>query len=280
MDNQLKVQAVNEYDPLESVIVVPPKYMKITDVINTTQRHYINENINSKIALNQHEQLVETLSAENIQVISLDPINHLNEQVFTRDIGFAIGSTFFIATLNKEIRKQEVIALKDWLDQQHIPYHEIPIDSIEGGDVLVDNGRVWIGVSNRTSLSAINYLQSQLPDHKVLPVPIHQDILHLDCTLNFISKDIALVFKPGVDEATYKRLKSNYQLIEVTEEEQFHLGPNILSIGKKKIISLPSNKRLNQILERFGYDILEVDFSEIIKSGGSFRCCTLPLVRA
>ncbi|WP_368896749.1 arginine deiminase-related protein, partial [Priestia megaterium] len=27
------------------------------------------------------------------------------------------------------------------------------------------------------------------------------------------------------------------------------------------------------------YKVIEVDISEIIKSGGSFRCCTMPLER-
>lgn len=280
MGQQLHVNVSNEYDNLQSVVVVPPKYMKITDVINTTQRHYFTENINSEIALKQHEQFTHALTSENIDVIHLEPVKDLNEQVFTRDIGFAIGNNFFVANLKKAIRKQEELVLEDWLHKNNIPYHSIPVESVEGGDVLVDNGKIWIGLSNRTSLQAIHYLQNQLPTFEVNTVTIHKEILHLDCTLNFISEDIALVFKPGVDDESYLKLKKHFQLIEVTEDEQFHLGPNMLAIGNKKIITLPSNKRLNKILESLGYDMIEVDFSEIIKSGGSFRCCTLPLLRS
>jgi N-dimethylarginine dimethylaminohydrolase len=45
------------------------------------------------------------------------------------------------------------------------------------------------------------------------------------------------------------------------------------------VFSLPCNKQVNQELRNRGYDIIEVDMTEIIKSGGSFRCCTLPLKR-
>lgn len=68
-------------------------------------------------------------------------------------------------------------------------------------------------------------------------------------------------------------------MISVTDEEQFQMGPNVLSIGDGKVISLPQNERLNNVLESEGYKVIRVDLSEIIKSGGSFRCCTLPLQR-
>ena len=68
-------------------------------------------------------------------------------------------------------------------------------------------------------------------------------------------------------------------MIEVTDEEAFTLGTNVLSIGDKKIISLPVNKKVNEELEKRGFEVIEVDLTEIIKSGGSFRCCTLPIER-
>jgi len=70
-----------------------------------------------------------------------------------------------------------------------------------------------------------------------------------------------------------------YDLIDVTEEEQFTLGTNVLSIGQKQIISMPTNQQVNSALRTRGYHVIEVAFDEIIKSGGSFRCCTLPVLR-
>jgi len=32
-------------------------------------------------------------------------------------------------------------------------------------------------------------------------------------------------------------------------------------------------------LRNHGFEVIEVDITEIIKSGGSFRCCTLPIER-
>jgi N-dimethylarginine dimethylaminohydrolase len=74
-------------------------------------------------------------------------------------------------------------------------------------------------------------------------------------------------------------LAKHYDLIHVEEDEQFTLGVNVLSIGNGKVISLPINKNTNKELKKRGYEIIEVDITEIIKSGGSFRCCSMPIVR-
>ncbi|WP_067726319.1 dimethylarginine dimethylaminohydrolase family protein [Oceanobacillus damuensis] len=274
-----RVNCRNEYDPLKQVIVVPPHYMKIKEVINVTQRHYLNENINIEKAVEQHNHLIHTLQSEGSHVISLEAKKQLNEQVFTRDIGFTIGDRFFVSFMKKDIRRQEESVLTDWLENKQIPYYKFATPSIEGGDVLVDNNKVWIGQSDRTSPTAIDLLEKELPDHTVTPIFMRKDILHLDCIFNVISEDTALIYSPAMDEGSYKLLKASYNLIEVTEDEQFQMGPNVLPIGNKKLISLPENKRLNHELTQAGFTVIEVPFSEIIKSGGSYRCCTLPLIR-
>jgi N-dimethylarginine dimethylaminohydrolase len=110
-------------------------------------------------------------------------------------------------------------------------------------------------------------------------MPIREDILHLDCIFNIISESEALIHQEGLIKEDVDRLASKFELIDVTREEQFTMGVNVLSIGNKKIISLPVNKTVNAKLRKRGYEVIEVEFDEIIKSGGSFRCCTLPLLR-
>lgn len=278
-ETDYEVNCQNEYAPLKHVIAVSPQYMEIKEVINKTQRLYLEENINIEKAVEQHTDFIHILENEGTTVVNLEAKKQLNEQVFTRDIGFTIGSTFFVSFMKKDIRRQEEQVLVDWLKERQISYYRFSTPSIEGGDVIVDNAKVWVGQSNRTSSTAIDILNEQLPDHTVTPILMREDILHLDCIFNIISEDTALIYSPAMEEGSYNILKSSYNLIEVTEEEQFHMGPNVLSIGHKKLISLPENKRLNQKLTRAGFEVLEVPFSEIIKSGGSYRCSTLPLLR-
>ncbi|WP_227994927.1 dimethylarginine dimethylaminohydrolase family protein [Oceanobacillus sp. CFH 90083] len=273
------IHCQNEYDSLHQVIVSPPDYMKITTVINETQAYYAKENINIKKARTQHDFFVKTLKNHGTEVIFLPTKPNLNEQVFTRDIGFTIHDQLFTATMEQDIRKEETNLLKNWLDNEQLDYTSFSDTTIEGGDMIIDNNHIWIGLSQRTKQTAIDYLRAQFPYLEITAIPLREDILHLDCVFNILEDKHALIYPDGMSKAAYKKIQEHYTLIEVTKEEQFKMAPNVLSVGNRKVISLPENKRVNDILKELDYHIIEVPFSEIIKSGGSFRCCTLPLYR-
>ena len=268
----------NEHDPLKLLAVCKPQFMTISKVINETQRVYIDENINVQKALKQHEHFCEVLRKNGIQLVELPASMEYPEQVFTRDVGFTIGSTVFISKLSHQIRKGEERLLKTWLQYHQLPFQELTA-SIEGGDVILDGSTVFVGISQRTSEAAVQELSVLLKGYIIKRLPIDNRYLHLDCVLNFLSEDEALIFSQAFSEKDLKWLNERYQLIEVTAEEQFTLGTNILSLGNKRIISMPVNKRVNTLLRERGYLVEEVDFSEIIKSGGSFRCCSMPILR-
>ncbi|OLO39069.1 hypothetical protein BTR23_08370 [Alkalihalophilus pseudofirmus] len=270
---------MSEYDTLRKVILCEPQHMTIREVINDTQKHFKDEGIHIERSLQQHKQFVETLLKHGIDVVLLSPHAKFPEQVFTRDIGFTLGQTIFVAEMAHDVRKGEEEILKTWLKNEKISYYNLVGDQIEGGDVLIDQSTIYIGLSNRTNEAAIEHLRNLLPQFEVITVPFVEKFLHLDCVFNVISPNEALIFPEALEQKEIDILASRYELIEVSKEEQFTLGTNVLSIGNKKILSLPVNKQINGKLRERGFDIIEVDISEIIKSGGSFRCCTLPVLR-
>ncbi|WP_342365034.1 dimethylarginine dimethylaminohydrolase family protein [Jeotgalibacillus proteolyticus] len=273
------ISCTNEYDRLERVLVCPPAFMKIEEPINETQKHFLDENINQEKAMEQHRNFIQALHSNGADVVQLPPINHFPEQVFTRDIGFTIDDTVFISTMGTKMRNGEEVVLQDWLEEMGIKHEKIETFAIEGGDVIVDGSIVWVGVSSRTTEEAIAELQSNLPEHKVIPVPFDSQFLHLDCLFNIISSDEALIYSKAFSKETVERFAEHYTLIEVNDGEQFTMGPNVLSLGDRTMLSLPVNKEINKELKLMGYKVIELDISEIIKSGGSFRCCSLPIKR-
>lgn len=274
------ISCFNEYDPLKRVILCQPQYMTIRDVINETQKHFKDEGIHIELALEQHDHLVKTLRENGVEVYLLPYHKKFPEQVFTRDIGFTLGETIFVADMAHDVRKGEENVLKQWLEDEGISYYNIIGDMIEGGDVIIDRDTIYIGLSNRTNMEAINHLSDLLDKQfKVTPIDFPEKFLHLDCVFNIVSEKVALVYPEALKKEDIERFQSRYELIEVTEEEQFTLGTNVMSIGNNRILSLPVNKKVNDELRKRNFEIIEVDITEIIKSGGSFRCCTLPLLR-
>lgn len=273
-------QCMSEYDDLQEVLLCSPIYMEIKQIINETQKHFARENISQMKAVAQHKQLIQTLKNHQVRPIMLPANDRFPEQVFTRDIGFTIGHTLFVSSMAAPVRQGEEQLLKEWAQGKGWKTVTLTNGTIEGGDVLVDQTRVFVGTSKRTNPAAIHELKKELTDHDIIPIHLPPHILHLDCVMNILSHDEILIYPEAFKKEDLHLLKMHYELIEISEQEQFTLGPNILSIGQKKVISLPINQQTNAALTAHGYTVIEVDFSEIIKSGGSFRCCTLPIRRS
>lgn len=270
---------MSEYDTLKRVILCQPQYMTIREVINETQEHFKNEGIHIERALEQHTEFVKTLKQNDIDVILLPYHKKYPEQVFTRDIGFTLGQTIFVANMATDVRVGEENVLKQWLEDEEISYYNLVKEQIEGGDIVIDQDTIYVGLSNRTNQKAVDQLQRLLNEFTVVPIPFTEKYLHLDCIFNVVSPDVALIYPNALSQKEIEFFASRYDLIEVSEEEQFQLGTNVLCIGNKRVLSLPVNKKVNKQLRDRGFEVIEVDITEIIKSGGSFRCCTLPLLR-
>ncbi|AOC57076.1 MULTISPECIES: dimethylarginine dimethylaminohydrolase family protein [Bacillus] len=273
-------QCMSEYDDLQEVLLCSPIYMEIKQIINETQKHFARENISQMKAIAQHKQLIQTLKDHQVRPIMLPANDRFPEQVFTRDIGFTIGHTLFVSSMAAPVRQGEEQLLKEWAQGKGWKTVTLTNGTIEGGDVLVDQTRVFVGTSKRTNPAAIHELKKGLPDHDIIPIHLPPHILHLDCVMNILSHDEILIYPEAFKKEDLHLLQMHYHLIEISEQEQFTLGPNVLSLGQKKVISLPINQQTNAALTAHGYTVIEVDFSEIIKSGGSFRCCTLPIRRS
>ncbi|SDO09648.1 N-Dimethylarginine dimethylaminohydrolase [Psychrobacillus sp. OK028] len=279
MQDHSQIHCQSEYGILQKVILCEPKYMEIKEVINDVQKKYIQDNIDRSLAVLQHQKFEYALRNAGVEVIKLRPSKDHPEQVFTRDIGFTLGNQLFISEMANQIRQGEEKVLAHWMNEQDVSYKKLSTHPIEGGDVIVDGNRVFVGISDRTCMNAVRTLQAELPDFEIIPIPFDPKYLHLDCVFNILSLKDALIYPAALDRKIVDQLASMYHLIEVSESEQFSMGTNVLSIGENRVFSLPTNHGVNEQLCQHGYQVLEVDFSEIIKSGGSFRCCSMPMLR-
>ncbi|WP_422121974.1 dimethylarginine dimethylaminohydrolase family protein [Planococcus sp. X10-3] len=269
----------SEYDSLRRVLLCPPEFMEIRDVINDVQKRYQEENIDTEKAMQQHEEFLRVLQEEGVETDLLNPSEAFPEQVFTRDIGFTLGDTVYIGEMAAEIRQGEESVLQKWLRTNGFKSETLGGNRMEGGDVLLDRETIYIGISSRTCENAVEELQKKLPDSEVIPIKFDEKYLHLDCVFNILSPTEALIYEEALDKETLDMLAKRYTLIPVDSDEQFALGTNVLSIGGRRVFSQPQNGKVNALLRANDFRVIEVDFSEIIKSGGAFRCCTLPLIR-
>lgn len=284
----MHVKVASETTRLRSVVLGYPDNFHsdptTVEIVNATQQMFYDgtEKPTVERLKPEFDDLKRTLEDRGIEVFYPKPCS-VPDQLTPRDIAFVIGETIFIAQMAKVSRKNEYQGIQFLLEKMskvsYVPENVV----IEGGDIIVDKGVVFVGISQRTTMDGYRWLAKQIPDFKTVPVTLKsleagEDCLHLDCVFVPVGTNQALVYQDGFDSKVSAELRQ-YQWLNVTREEQSQLATNVLSLTDKCVISRHSAERVNELLQRSGIEVIPLKFDEAPKTGGSFRCCTLPLVR-
>lgn len=282
---KMKCNINNEYSQLKKVVVSSANYYDPTNLAinNETIKYYAKKGgVPTKEAiLKEQKKFWDTLKQLNVEVLEAKQVEGSKGQMFTRDLAFVIKDKFFISNMRKENRR---LAINGW---EHI-INQIDSDKIirvpsniylEGGDVLIDNKTVYVGISERTNIDGVNFLKDVLGnDYSIIPLKLKPKFLHLDVVFTIVNPNLILVYKEGLEEESYKLLEK-YNKIEITEKEQFELATNVFVVNPQTIIMNSNHTRIADELKKLNINPILLDMSETAKDGGAFRCTTCPIDR-
>ena len=248
----------------------------------------------------QLKGLIEILESNGVKVLRPSLIYSLN-QVFARDIAFVIEDQYIIPNVIAD-RAQERDAMAEI--EKIIPsWNIIMMPSgcyAEGGDVIVDNDYVLVGVSDdhtfenyktaRTNYRGMDYLADEFPAKEFKGFELHKDdhdplkgSLHLDCAFQPIGGGGALIaphlFKNESDVQWLIERYGEMNVYSCTPEEAYSLGTNVFSFSPKDIIVSEKSEAMQYWLKERGLNVHSVVYDEIVKMGGLLRCTTMPLKR-
>ena len=301
----ININIENEYSKLKTVILgiaddlgVPPKE---SDAYDPRSLYHIKNNsypIEDDL-LRELDNFYNKLLKHNVDVIRPSNINNCN-QIFARDLGFVISNLFFLSNIVPN-RHDELKGIDDTLNNLDVGIIKLPeFMHIEGGDVIVHNDKVFIGtyieddysslITARTNYSSIDYLKSMITSKEIIPLElnksntdIYKNTLHLDCCFQTISNDKAIICPDGFKNKKDVEYLINYfgqkNTFIATSEETFELTSNVLVISPDVIVTRLKSNRLNSWLENIGVLVEKVNYSNVSKMSGLFRCSTLPLNR-
>lgn len=286
-------QQYNETDPLKKVIIGRTEgYRKVDEYVqrvNNTQKN----------GLPSQEKLEAEFTAfadilHDYDVKVLEPAyvgKFVYDQLTPRDIGITIGDKFVICNMARSSRRYEAAGIFEHITSMKgeeptilmPPEHDI---LIEGGDIIVDKEHIFVGLTRRTNRKGTEFLKDNFnPEFEIVSIPCRsfdeeERILHLDCVFNPIGTDHALIYPDGLKYVP-AAIADNYHLIEVNKSEQQALAVNVLSINKNVVISRDTAQchRVNELMIKAGLQVITTPFEGAPSTGGSFRCCTLPLHR-
>ena len=270
------------YDPLSIINLKKGTYPKKNDLIK------------------ELDSYKKALEINGVDVYELDSVPNCN-QIFARDIGFVIGDYFFVSNI-LPLRHKEINGLNSMIkkiDNSKIVKLNTNIH-IEGGDIILDNDYIFVGYYNkddyekqitaRTNLNAVKFLQKKFTNKKVKAFELRKSIadpsknaLHLDCCFQPLGDSLAVISRDGFSNLKdYEWLIKYYgkeNVLDLNKKEMSLMMCNFLSISKNKVISDIRFTKLNSWLKSKKIKTIEINFKEVSKQGGLFRCATLPLER-
>lgn len=279
----IMLNVFTEYEQLKKVLMASVSTFQLHKPINRTQEYYYKIAPPDKsILLEEQEQFFDVLRDNGVDIILATPRNDCTNQLNTRDVAFVVGNSFVVSPMKEPIRQQEHLALDPVISSLESTDKIFRPNSgvIEGGDIILDSNRIYVGISQRTNKIGYNWLVEKYSNEfEIVPIFLEEGFLHLDVVFNLISPKHALIYEKGIMASSLELLVSRYCVISTPEQEQINLPTNVFSINPEIVVADKRNKITNKYLCELGKKVIEIDFSEISKIGGSFRCSTCPLVR-
>ena len=281
-------------DPLRRVIMKSP--VTAWKNTNNVKKYWKDLNFISQPKFDksvfQFNQLTSLIKSFGTEILMLPKNDETNlDSIYTHDAGIATSEGIIICNMGKKIRKNEPMALKNFLIENNLPIvGEIKDPGIiEGGDIIWINERtVAVGEGYRTNKKGIQQLRDILGNQvdDVIPVPLPhwlgpENCLHLMSNVSPIDHNLFLIYPKLLPVKFIKFLKSqNIKLIKVPDKEYESMACNVLPLAPKKCIMMSGNPITKTLLESNNVEVFTYDGSEVsLKGAGGPTCLTRPIYR-
>src|SRR5829696_7353577 len=233
--------------------------------------HLQREPIDFARAVEEHDRYEAALRELGCLVERLPDAPELPDSVFVEDAAVVFDRLAVIARPGAESRRPEVDAVAAAL-AAHRPLAFIAAPgTLDGGDVLVTPGKVFVGVSARTNEEGIRQLAAMIAPHgfETIAVPV-TGCLHLKSAVTVCALTTLLINPAWVDPSIF----DGFDLIDVDPAEP--AAANVLRIGDT-IVCAEEHARTRRRLEARGFVTRSVPAGELAKAEGGLSCCSLIL---
>lgn len=264
-------------------LMCAPTYFTVSYTINPWMDPSVA--VDQELAMRQWESLrgIYQGLGHRVDVVEGDPT--LPDMVFAANGGLTIGSRCYGARFRFPERAPEAAVYAAWLRSAGVEV-VTPTHTNEGeGDYLALGGLVLAGTGFRTSPAAHAEAMTTLGRPVVSLELVDPRFYHLDTALAVLDDgngespaDVAY-FPEAFSLRSRRVLRELFPDAVLCEEtDALVLGLNAVSDGHHVVLPAAAT-RLAARLEQRGYVPVLVDLGELLKSGGSVKCCTMELHR-
>ena len=291
------------------VLMCPPTFFKVQWEINPFMDK--NNQPDPLKARLEWLMLIETYLQLGVEVKILRPRPNLHDMVYTANAGWGRKSVFILSKFRHKERRDEIKFYEEWFKTNgfkaiKMPNRQDEPPYFEGqGDLITTNKEYLFGWGIRSSFAAGKYISENLfLGRKIISLQlINKNFYHLDtCFFSWKPLDFIMYYPQAFNSESLKKIKAlDLDKIEVTREEAMNLVCNSVYYETTAIISGAGERLLEQFQGRKfmlfrvkSIEDLPLVFkeyrkiskktpkiivlpkpTELLKAGGSYRCCSL-----
>jgi N-dimethylarginine dimethylaminohydrolase len=205
----------------------------------------------------------------------VEPVAGLPDMVYAANGGLLVHDKAVVAKFAYPQRSGESAAYAEWMSRHGFEPAETRHVNEGQGDLLVVGSIMLAGYGFRTEREAHAEIATLLQMPVVSLQLVDPRFYHLDTALAVLDDTTIAYYPPAFSaEARATLLELFPDAIEVAEADANVLGLNVVSDGLNVVMPSAAATFAEQ-LSTAGFRPIGVDLSELLKGGGSVKCCTL-----
>jgi N-dimethylarginine dimethylaminohydrolase len=227
------------------------------------------------VATAQWENLRDTYRRLGHIVDLVEPVAGLPDMVYAANGGLIVNDKAIVARFRYPQRAGESIAYAEWMTSNgHTPLYTRHVNEGQG-DLLVAGRIVLAGMGFRTDTKA----HAEIAEIVGMPVVslelVEPRFYHLDTALAVLDDTTIAYYPPAFTGTSCAELEALFpDAIVVGSTDANVLGLNAVSDGYH-VVHPASSVGFAEQLYNAGFEPIGVDMSELLKGGGSVKCCTM-----
>jgi dimethylargininase len=243
---------------------------EISSAINRCElTHMAREPLDLPAARTQHRQYERALESLGCDVRRLAADGTMPDSVFIEDTAVVLPELAVIARPGAISRRHEVAAVAEALAPLRTVVRIEPPGTLDGGDVLVVGRSIFVGRSSRTNDAGIAQFQGAVaPFGYIVRSLTPSNCLHLKSAATALDDRTVLVNPQWISVAHFNGL----DCVEIDRSESG--AANVVSVHGRLIVAAAFPKTSSRLRDR-GFDVRQVDASELAKAEGALTCCSL-----
>jgi N-dimethylarginine dimethylaminohydrolase len=267
--------ATTGHVPRRRLAMCPPTYFAVSYSINPWMHPH--RPVDPERALRQWQELRDTYVELGHEVMEIPAHPGLPDLVFTANAGLVIDGRALVSRFRHAERTGEEEVFYDWFTAQGYRTEQASLTNEGEGDYLVTGDVVLGGSGFRSDTWSYREVGRTFSRHVVPLRLIDPRFYHLDTALAVLDEQTVAYWPGAFSVRSRQELAHRFpNAVIASEADAVSFGLNAFSDGSHVVLSTGATGLIHQ-LERRGFIPVPVDLSELHKSGGSVKCCTLEL---